>query len=87
MSNDLIFYRTPEGDRKIEVVFQSEGFWLTQKALADLFGVGVPAVSKHLNNIFESGELLEDSAISKMETATVNTRLKRKINDRKEAKR
>lgn len=72
MSNDLIFYRTPEGDRKIEVVFQNEDFWLTQKALADLFAVGVPAVSKHLKNIFESGELLEDSVVSILETTAAD---------------
>ena len=68
MNSDLIFYSTPDGDRKIEVVYRDEDFWLTQKALAGLFAVGVPAVSKHLKNVFESGELFEDSVVSILET-------------------
>lgn len=68
MSHDVIFYNTPAGDRKIEVVYRGETFWLSQKALAELFGVGVPAVSKHLKNIFESGELEPEATVSKMET-------------------
>ena len=72
MNSDLIFYRTPEGDRKIEVVYRDEDFWLTQKALANLFAVGVPAVSKHLKNIFDSGELIEDSVVSILETTAAD---------------
>ena len=67
MNSDLIFYRTPEGDRKIEVVYRDEDFWLTQKAMAGLFAVGVPAVNKHLKNIFDSGELASAATVSKME--------------------
>jgi hypothetical protein len=67
-SNDIIFYNTPTGDVKIEVIFNDETFWLTQKRLSELFGVEVPAISKHLKNIFESNELEEDSVVSKMET-------------------
>ncbi|WP_184550938.1 virulence RhuM family protein [Mucilaginibacter sp. FT3.2] len=67
-SNDIIFYNTPTGDVKIEVIFNDETFWLTQKRLSELFGVEVPAISKHLKNIFESNELKEDSVVSKMET-------------------
>lgn len=48
--------------------YQEESVWLTQKALAELFGVGVPAINKHLKNIYESGELVPDATISKMET-------------------
>ncbi|MFW1123257.1 cell filamentation protein Fic, partial [Vibrio parahaemolyticus] len=55
--NDIIFYSTPSGNVKIEVIFNDETFWLTQKAMAELFGVKVPAVSKHLTNIFETREL------------------------------
>ncbi len=68
MNNEIIFYRAPNGDKKIEVVYQDENFWLTQKALAGLFDVKVPAISKHLKNIFESGELVADSVISILET-------------------
>ena len=52
----------------VQVVYRDENIWCTQKAMAQLFDVGVPAISKHLKNIFETGELLEDSVISKMET-------------------
>jgi len=72
MNNKLIFYRTLDGDRKIEVVCRDEDFWLTQKALAGLFAVKVPAISKHLKNIFESGELVEDSTVSILETTAVD---------------
>ncbi len=68
LANDIIFYNTPTGDVKIEVIFNNETFWLTQKRLAELFGVEVPAISKHLKNIFESEELDESSVVSKMET-------------------
>ena len=72
MSNEIIFYSTPDGNKEVEVVFQDEKFWLTQKALAGLFDVKVPAVSKHLKNIFESGELAADSAISILETTAAD---------------
>lgn len=67
-SNELIFYSTPQGNVKVEVVFEDETFWLTQKAMASLFSIAVPAISKHLKNIFNSSELNEDSVVSKMET-------------------
>jgi len=51
-NNDIIFYSTPTGEVKIEVIFNDETFWLTQKRMAELFGVEVPAISKHLKNIF-----------------------------------
>lgn len=71
-SSDIIFYSSPEGNVKIEVIYSGETFWLTQKRMAELFGVAVPAVSKHLKNIFETGELQEDSVISKMETTAAD---------------
>lgn len=63
----LLFYTTPKGTLKINVYFQGETAWLTQKALADLFGVQVPAIAKHLRNIYESGELVREATLSKME--------------------
>ncbi len=66
--NEIIFYRTPDGDKKIEVTFQDENFWMTQKAIARLFGVEVPAISKHLGNIYETGELERKATISILET-------------------
>ncbi|ADQ80092.1 hypothetical protein Palpr_1953 [Paludibacter propionicigenes WB4] len=65
--NDIIFYSTPDGNVKIEVLYNDETFWLTQKRMAELLGVDVPAISKHLNNIFETGELNKDATVSKME--------------------
>jgi hypothetical protein len=65
--SDFLLYTTPEGNVKIEVFFRNETVWLTQKRMADLFGVGIPAINKHLSNIFESGELSEDSVISILE--------------------
>jgi len=56
MANELIFYKTPDGEQRIEVVYEDENFWMSQRALAELFSVKVPAISKHLKNIFESGE-------------------------------
>ena len=52
----------------IQVLYKDEAIWATQKAMATLFDVGVPAINKHLKNIFDSGELMVDSVISKMET-------------------
>ena len=62
----------PDGAVKVHVFFKDETAWLTQKALAELFGVNVPATNKHLKNIFASGELVEDSAISILETTAAD---------------
>ncbi|MCE7059480.1 virulence RhuM family protein [Dyadobacter sp. CY343] len=70
--SDIIFYSSPAGHVKVEVIFNDETFWLSQKRLAELFAVEVPAISKHLKNIFESGELEEDAVISKMETTAAD---------------
>ena len=64
----FILYNMPEDSGKVQVVIKDETIWCTQKAMAQLFGVGVPAVSKHLKNIFEEGELSPEMTISKMET-------------------
>lgn len=72
MNKELKFliYNTPEEDISINAVVKDETIWLTQKAMAELFGVQTPAISKHLKNIFQEGELLEEVVISKMETTT-----------------
>ena len=59
MSNELIFYKTPDGEQRIDVVYQNENFWMTQKTVSELFCVKVPAISKHLKNIFDTDELSE----------------------------
>lgn len=71
-SSDIILYSSPEGSIRVEVIYSGETFWLTQKRMAELFGVEVPAVSKHLKNIFETGELQEAAVISKMETTAAD---------------
>ena len=74
MSNEIQFllYNMPDADGKVQVVIKGETLWCTQKAMAQLFGVGVPAISKHLKNIFDEGELAADSVISKMETTAAD---------------
>ncbi|WP_369752728.1 virulence RhuM family protein [Flavobacterium sp. WC2409] len=71
-NNDFILYSTPNGDIKIQVVLSDETIWLTQKAISELFTVGVPAISKHLSNIFESGELIENAVVSILETTAAD---------------
>lgn len=69
-NSQLIIYQTPQGDTHIDVRIKGDTIWLTQRQIAELFGTKVPAISKHLKNIFASGELQEDMVISKMETTT-----------------
>ena len=64
----FILYTSPSGEIKLDVFVKDETLWLTQKMMAELFNVEVPAVSKHLANIFVSGELEEKSVISILET-------------------
>lgn len=65
--SELLLYAAADGNVKVSVLFKDETAWLTQKAIAELFGVTVSAISKHLGNIFDSGELNEEATISKME--------------------
>ena len=67
-TTEFLLYTAPNGAVKVEVLLAGETLWLTQKRMAELFGVGVPAISKHLKNIFESNELDPDSVISILET-------------------
>ncbi len=71
-SNQFLLYTAPDGAVKVDVFVKGEDVWLTQKALAELFGVKVPAINKHLKNIFESGELVEASVISILETTAAD---------------
>ena len=68
----FLLYTAPDGAVKVNVLFKDETVWLTQKALAELFGVKVPAINKHLKNIFESGELREGSVGSILETTAAD---------------
>ncbi|EHR0246799.1 virulence RhuM family protein [Vibrio parahaemolyticus] len=67
-TSEFLLYTAPNGDVKVEVLLSGETIWLTQKRIAQLFGVGVPAISKHLDNIYDSGELEREATISILET-------------------
>ncbi len=68
----FLLYTAPNGAVKVDVFFKDETAWLTQKALAELFGVKVPTINKHLKNIFDSGELMESAVISILETTAAD---------------
>ena len=67
-NGEIVLYSAPGGDVRVECLLRDETIWLTQKAIAELFGVEVPAVSKHLANIYETQELQAEATLSKMET-------------------
>ncbi|WP_293815228.1 virulence RhuM family protein, partial [Thiolapillus sp.] len=69
---EILLYGTDNGAVKVDVLYRDENFWLTQKRMAELFGVGVPAVSKHLKNIFETRELEEDRVVSILKTTAAD---------------
>ena len=64
---EFLLYTTPNGKVKVEIFLHNENIWLTQEKIAELFGVQRPAITKHLKNIFESGELAESAASSILE--------------------
>ena len=67
---EMVLYRTEDDSVTVSALIKDESIWITQKAMAELFGVQKPAISKHLKNIFEQGELVEEVVVSKMETTT-----------------
>ena len=67
---EMVLYRTEDDSVTVSAVIKDESIWITQRAMAELFGVQTPAISKHLKSIFEQGELNEEVVISKMETTT-----------------
>ena len=68
ITGNVIVYQAENESVSTNVLFKDETFWMTQKDMAKLFDVNVPAISKHLKNIFESGELVISAVVSKMET-------------------
>lgn len=81
MDNELkyLIYSTPDEDVAVNAVIKDETIWLTQKAMAELFDVGIPAISKHLKKIFEEGELEEKVVVSILETTTEHGAIEGKI--------
>ena len=65
--SNILLYETDEGKINLDVILKDETIWLTQKSMSELFDVNVPAINKHLNNIYEEKELDKNSTISKME--------------------
>lgn len=68
---DFLFYTSNDGTTNIQVIVEGETIWTTQKAMAEIFDVNVPAISKHLSNIFLEGELDYNSTVSKMEIVQI----------------
>ncbi len=71
-ANEILLYTTKDGEVRINVLYGDQNIWLTQKKMASLFAVQIPAINKHLKNIFESGELVEDSVVSILETTAAD---------------
>jgi hypothetical protein len=69
-TTEFLLYTVPNGSVKVEVLLNNETLWLTQERMAELFGVQRPAITKHLKNIFESGELQEEVVVSILEHTT-----------------
>ena len=64
--NDILLYSTSNGTVKVEVLYEDETFWLSQKRMAELFAVEIPTINYHLKEIFKNGELDENSVIRKI---------------------
>ncbi|MCA9609716.1 MAG: virulence RhuM family protein [Myxococcales bacterium] len=76
-ASDFILYAAPSGGVRVRVLVQDETVWLPQRQIAELFAVGVPAISKHLKNIFDSAELQEKSVVSVLETTAADGKVYR----------
>ena len=83
MNSEIILYKTEDGTVKIDTIFQNETIWLTQKKMAELFDVQRPAITKHLKNIFESGELDEHVVSSILEHTTQHGAIEGKTQTKK----
>ncbi len=66
VDSNILFYKTAQGETRIEVIFNGDTFWMSQKRMADLFGVDARTVNYHLKQIFDSGELSEAATIRKI---------------------
>lgn len=80
-NSQIVIYKDQNGDIKIDVRFDGDTVWLTQKLMAELFNINVPAISKHLNNIYEEGELQKEATVSILEIVQEENgrKVKRKV--------
>lgn len=76
----FLLYDTPDNNAKVQVVVRDETIWMTQKAMADLYGINKSGISRHLANIYESGELLQDMTVAKFATI-VNRGIRGEVNE------
>lgn len=79
---DFLIYKAADEEVSVNAVIKDDTVWLTQKSMAELFGVNIPAISKHLSNIFEEGELSQNATVSKMEIVQTEGSRQVKRNDR-----
>ncbi|MEG0873658.1 MAG: cell filamentation protein Fic, partial [Clostridia bacterium] len=70
--NKLIIYKNKDGNISVDAIYKDETLWLSQKGMSKVFDVNIPAISKHLNNIFSDEELEERMVVSKMENTTIH---------------
>jgi len=68
IEGQALIYATADGEVRVEVIYQDETFWLSQRRMAELFGVDVRTISEHLQTIFRTGELIEESVVRKSRT-------------------
>ena len=76
---EMVLYHSDEGDVSVDAYIKDESIWITQKAMAELFGVKVPDISKHLSNIYDEGELEKETTVSKMEITSPHGAIPDKI--------
>lgn len=72
LSSNILLYKTKQGESRIEVIFNSETFWISQKRMADLYGIETNTINNHLKEIFKSGELEESLVIRKIRTTELD---------------
>ena len=81
-TTEFLIFTSQAGEDAIEVRYQDETIWLTQKLMAELFDVGIPTINEHLKNIFESGELQPDSVIRKFRITAAEREQRRVPNEK-----
>lgn len=79
--SEIVIYQTNDKETQVEIQFEQDTFWLTQQQIADLFGTQRPAITKHIGNIFKSGELDEKVVCSILEHTTQHGAIKGKTQD------